>query len=337
MGRLRWMVVALLSAAAFGMSGTFVKPLFEAGWSPGAGSFVRTGVAGLVLAVPAVRALRGRWFLLRRHWLGLLAFGGIGIAGTQTAYFTAVDRIPVGTALMIEYLAPVLLVLATALRLRRVPQVPVLLGSILAMGGLALVLDLGSGGALDPVGLTAALVAAVVCAVYFQLSATLPVPPLALAAVGFWIATAASALLAVVGLVPITIGAPEVQLLGSTVPALVPLAVVVLVATVLAYALEVTAAPRIGARATSFLALTEVLFATVTAALVLAQIPGPMQLLGGLSLVAGVLLVVSTPTRHRPPLAEEQATPPAARPVDVAPPRLRPTRVARTRPARARR
>src|ERR687886_828846 len=129
MTRMRWMGVAVLGAAAFGMSGTFVKPLFEAGWSPGAGSIVRTGVAGLVLAVPAVRALRGRWSLLRRHWLGLLAFGGVGIAGTQTAYFLAVDRIPVGPALTIEYLAPVLLVLATALRLRRLPHARVLVGA----------------------------------------------------------------------------------------------------------------------------------------------------------------------------------------------------------------
>jgi drug/metabolite transporter (DMT)-like permease len=336
MGRLRWMGVALLSALAFGMSGTFVKPLFDAGWSPGAGSMVRTGVAGLVLAVPAARALRGRWVLLRRHWLGLVVFGGVGIAGTQTAYFTAVDRIPVGTALMIEYLAPVLLVLATAVRLRRLPPGRVLVGAALAMVGLALVLDLGAGGALDPVGLAAAGVAAVVCAVYFQLSATLPVPPLALAAVGFWIATAVSAALGVTGLVPVTVGASEVTLLGTTVPALVPLAVVVLVATVLAYSLEVMAAPRIGARATSFLALTEVLFASIAAVIVLAQVPGPMQLMGGVALVAGVLLVVSVPTRHRPPLeAEEATTAPVTRPVDVVAPRARSSRVRRSRPARA--
>src|SRR4051794_41974683 len=111
MSRLRWMMVALLSAAAFGMSGTFVKPLFEAGWSPGAGSIVRTGVAGLLLAVPTLRALRGRWSLVRRHWLGLLAFGGGGVARTQTAYFLPGDPIPVGTALLIEDPPPLLPVL----------------------------------------------------------------------------------------------------------------------------------------------------------------------------------------------------------------------------------
>lgn len=336
MGRTRWMLVALLSAAAFGMSGAFVKPLLEAGWSPGAGSIVRTGVAGLMLAVPTVRALRGRWVLVRRHWPGLLLFGGVGIAGTQTAYFLAVDRIPVGTALMLEYLAPVLLVLATAVRLRRLPQARVLAGAALAMVGLALVLDLaGAGGALDPVGIAAALTAAVVCAVYFQLSATLPLPPIALAGVGFWIASAVSALLGAAGLVPITVGAGQVELLGSTVPALVPLAVVVLVATVLAYSLEVAAAPRIGARAMSFLALTEVLFASLAALVVLAQVPGPMQLLGGVALVAGVLLVVSAPTRHRPPLPEK-GLPSPRRPADVPAPRARRPLAARPR-ARAHR
>jgi len=112
------------------------------------------------------------------------------------------------------------------------------------------------------------------------------------------------------GLVPVRIGAWTVDLFGARVSALVPLAVVVLVATALAYSIEVAAAARIGARAASFLALTEVLFATVTAALVLGQIPGPLQAAGGLVLLAGVLLVVSVPTAHRPPVpATDEALP----------------------------
>ena len=79
------MLVAVVSALAFGMSGTFVKPVLDAGWSAGAGSIVRTGIGTLILAVPTVRALRGRWFLVRRHWLAILVFGGVGIAGTQTS------------------------------------------------------------------------------------------------------------------------------------------------------------------------------------------------------------------------------------------------------------
>jgi drug/metabolite transporter (DMT)-like permease len=305
MGRTPWMLVAVVSALAFGMSGTFVKPVLDAGWSAGAGSLVRTGVGTLILAVPTIRSMRGRWSLLRRHWLGLLVFGGVGIAGTQTSYFLAVSRIPVSTALMIEYLAPVLLVVATGLAVRRWPPLRVIGGALLAMAGLLLVLDVGRGMALDPLGVGAAFTAAVVCAVYFQLSATLPVPPLALTGLGFLVATVVSTVLGVTRIVPVTVGSWTVDLFGARVSALVPLAVVVLIATALAYSIEVAAAARIGPRPASFLALTEVLFATLAAAFVLGQIPGPLQVAGGVVLLLGVLLVVSVPAPHRVPAAQE--------------------------------
>lgn len=302
MTRSRWMGVAVLSALFFGMSGTFIKPVLDAGWSAGAGSIVRTGLGALILAVPAWRGLRGRWYLVRRHWLGLLIFGGVGIAGTQSAYFFAVSRIPVSTALMIEYLAPVLLVVATGVWLRRFPPMRVLAGTLAAMVGLALVLGVGGGRGLDSGGVIAAAFAAVVCAVYFQLSATLPLPPIALIGLGFAIATVVSGLLGALGLVPIVVGSSSVELAGSSVSVIVPLAAVVLVATAAAYSVEVLAASRIGARAASFLALTEVLFASVAAAVVLSQFPGPAQIVGGLVLVGGVVLVISVRTEHRPPV-----------------------------------
>jgi len=56
----------LLSAAAFGTSGTFGSALIDAGWSPAGAVLARVSVAALVLAVPALIQLRGRWALLRR-------------------------------------------------------------------------------------------------------------------------------------------------------------------------------------------------------------------------------------------------------------------------------
>ena len=64
----------------------------------------------LVLAGPAVVALRGRWYLLRANAGFLLAFGLVAVAGCQFAYFSAVDRLPVAVALLIEYTAPVAVV-----------------------------------------------------------------------------------------------------------------------------------------------------------------------------------------------------------------------------------
>jgi drug/metabolite transporter (DMT)-like permease len=67
------------------------------------------------------------------------------------------------------------------------------------------------------------------------------------------------------------------------------------------------AARRLGAKVASFVGLTEVLFAVLFAWLVLAELPSPVQLLGGLFIVAGVAMVrldeLRTPQHPAPVLA----------------------------------
>ena len=69
------------------------------------------GIAGMILAVPAIPALRGRWHQLRDNWVTIALFGLIGVAACQLFYFNAVARLSVGVALLLEYLAPVIIVL----------------------------------------------------------------------------------------------------------------------------------------------------------------------------------------------------------------------------------
>src|SRR3954451_17444857 len=104
------LLAALVSAVAFSTSGAFIKPLLEAGWSPVAAVTARALTAGLVLLPFVLLSLRGRWAALRRGWRRVLGMGLVGVAFTQAAYFAAIQRIPVATALLIEYLAPLLLV-----------------------------------------------------------------------------------------------------------------------------------------------------------------------------------------------------------------------------------
>ena len=56
--------IALFSSAIFGLSGSFAKALLETGWTPGAAVTARLTGAALILAIPAVPALRGRWHQL---------------------------------------------------------------------------------------------------------------------------------------------------------------------------------------------------------------------------------------------------------------------------------
>ena len=113
---------ALASAATFGSSGPFAKSLLVEGWSSGAIVLLRVAGATLVLTVPTILALRGRWQLVRANLLTILAYGAVAVAGCQVAYFYAVQRLDVGVALLLEYLGVVLVVLWVWLRTRRAPS-----------------------------------------------------------------------------------------------------------------------------------------------------------------------------------------------------------------------
>jgi len=158
------LLVALVAAASFGFSGPFVKPLLESGWSPVAAVTVRALIGGVVLAPVATFALGGRLGPIWRARWRVLGMAVVGVAGTQVFYFAAVVRIPVGTAILVEYLAPLLLVGVAWATTRRVPQVVVLVGSVIAFAGLLLVVAPSGGVALDPVGLALAGAAMVCCA-----------------------------------------------------------------------------------------------------------------------------------------------------------------------------
>src|SRR6478752_7717522 len=128
--------VALASAAAFATSGAFGKSLLVGGWSPGAVVTLRVTLAALVLLGPALWSLRGRWAALRRNVWVVIGYGLTGVAGCQLAYFNAVTHLSVGVALLLEYLAPILIVGWLWLRHRQAPRRLTLAGVALAVAGL---------------------------------------------------------------------------------------------------------------------------------------------------------------------------------------------------------
>ena len=110
------LALAVLSAATFGTSGTFASALIRAGWSPAAAVIIRIAMSALILTVPALLQLHGRWGLLRRAAPRVAVYGLLAVAGCQLFYFNALQRIPVGVALLLEYLGAVLVVLWAWLR-----------------------------------------------------------------------------------------------------------------------------------------------------------------------------------------------------------------------------
>ena len=283
---------ALVSAAAFGTSGAFAKPLLATGWSAGAVVAIRLGLAAAVLLVPGLVALRGRWRLLLAHWRPIVCYGVFGGATAQVAFFNSVQYVPVALGLLLEYLGILLVVAWVALRSRRLPTRLTLVGVAVAIGGLVVVLDPSGMGGLDWRGIGWGLLAAFGLAVYFVVSARpMTLPPLTFVAVGLSVGTVTIVLAGLSGLMPLQAAVAEVNFVGITLPWWAPLLELALVAAAAAYALGFVGVQHLGSTVASFVGLTEVLFAVLWAWLLLGELPGLLQLVGGVILLSGVAAV----------------------------------------------
>jgi len=303
------LVFALLSAATFAMSGPLASALIEAGWSPAAAVTARIGTAALVLTIPAVLALRHACGALRHAAGPVLLYGTVAVAGCQLAFFNAVAHLSVGVALLLEYLGSVLVVGWLWLRHGQRPRRLTVAGAGAAVLGLLLVLDVTGSGDLDVVGVLWGLAAAVGLATFFIVSAStdnkLPAIPMAWASM--LIGSGLLIVLGAAGLVPLQANTSDVLLLDHATSWLVALAGLAVISAVIAYVTGIGAARRLGAKVASFVGLTEVLFAVLFAWLMLGQLPRPIQLVGGVFIVAGVAMVrldeLRTPQRPEPVLA----------------------------------
>jgi drug/metabolite transporter (DMT)-like permease len=166
-------------------------------------------------------------------------------------------------------------------------------GVVVAVVGLVLVLDVLSGARIDPLGVMWGLIAAVGLASYFVLSAHSDdaLPPLVSAWAGLAVGALVLGAAALVGAVPWRTTAADVELAGATTSWLVPVLGVALVAAAFAYATGIAAVRRLGSRLSSFVGLSEVLFAVAAAWLALGQQPNAVQLAGGVVVLVGIVLV----------------------------------------------
>lgn len=297
--------LALLSAATFGTSGTFARSLIEAGWSAPAAVTVRVGIASVILAIPAIVAIRGRGEALRRSLGALGAFGLLAVAGAQVCYFNAVRFLPVGIALLLEYLGIILVVFWMWARHRQRPRRLTVAGSALSAVGLILVLDVSGPDTVDLRGVAWGLGAAVGLAVYFVLSARVDdeLPSVVMAGGGMAIGALVLLAAGAVGALPMHATFGDVIFAGHITSWLVPVAGLSVVAAAFAFVTGIGAARVLGARLSSFVGLTEVLFAALFAWFILGELPVPVQLIGGALIIGGVILVRLEESRLAAPAA----------------------------------
>jgi len=197
--------------------------------------------------------------------------------------------------LLLEYLAPVLLIGWHWALSRRRPATRVFVGAGLALAGLMLVLDLTGELALNPVGVAWGLGAAACLCAYFVLSeesgASVPIHPLLLTTVSTGVGGLVILLLGVTGVLPLTARTGQTLVAGHAVTWMLPAALLILITAVLAYLTGIAAIRILGSSVASFVALSEVIFAVIFAALLLSQHPSLTQLVGGALILIGIAVV----------------------------------------------
>lgn len=293
-GRSLGLTLALTSAFAFGGSGPAAKPLIEAGLEPLHVTWLRVAGAACVM-LPL--AWRHRKLTRERPGL-LLGFGLLAVAGVQACYFAALSRIPVGVALLIEYLAPALVLGWVRFVQRRPVSRAAGVGVVLAVGGLACVVRVWAGLTLDVVGLLLALGAACCQVGYFVLSdhgsdgtdGRRPADPLGVIAYGLLTGALVLTVLARPWEMQWHVLGGQAAMDGHAVPAAVLLGWIVLVATVAAYLTGVVSVRRLSPQVAGVVACLEAVIATVLAWVLLGEHLAPVQLVGGAVVLVGAFI-----------------------------------------------
>jgi drug/metabolite transporter (DMT)-like permease len=221
-------------------------------------------------------------------------------------------------------MAPVIIVLWLWAASRKRPRALTFGGTLLSLAGLVLVLDLTGTVKIDVIGVFWGIAAAVCLAMYFFITAKEndSLPPIVLASGGLLLGAAVMWIAAATGLLPMAFSTADTRLGPWITPWWVSMVGLVVLATVLAYVSGIMAARALGSKVASFVALTEVLFAVTWAWLLLGELPGVVQLLGGALIVGGVILVRLDELRGAAlaaiPVTDRAPRPKAASPLDHA-------------------
>jgi inner membrane transporter RhtA len=270
-------VLVLIAIASVQTGSAVARTLFDDLGATGV-TLLRLAIAAVILGVATRPKLRG-WS--GAAWRAAAALG-LAMAAMNLTFYLSLRTLPLGTAVTVEFLGPLLLALVQTRRLTDA------LWALLAGGGV-LLLGLDSGGGAVPLGgLLLALVAGSFWAIYIVLSAKLGTLVPGTGGLAVSLAVGALAVLpfglsgasAVVGHPSLLIGATAVALLAS----------------VFSYGLEINALRHIPTRVFGILMSLEPAAGAISGLVILHQRLGPREIIA-LVLVSVASLAVTVGDR----------------------------------------
>jgi drug/metabolite transporter (DMT)-like permease len=296
------LIKVVVAGACWGLSAVIAKIAFDRGVGPTRMAEARVVVAFVILS--GLLAWR-RPDLLRppRGSLPLLVGFGVSVAAVNGSYYIAIDKIPVGVALSLQYTAPVLLLGLAALTGRRSPGRIAWVAAAATLAGSALVSRAFEGfRGVNAPGLSAGLASAVFFALYLLAAdegGRRGVHPATLLLWGFVFATVTWSVAAPWWAWPWgQLGQPQVEwaVLGVGV-----------VGTLIPFFLAVGAVPVLSPATAGIAATVEPPFAAAFAWLFLGQRLSAVQVVGGVLVLVGVMVAQRFSALHADALTLETA------------------------------
>ena len=281
----RGYALAAVGAAMFSLNGSMARYLLDDGVDAARLSQLRSAGACLILLGVLGLARPGLLRVERRELPGLAFLGVAGLAAVHATFFVAIDRLEIGPAVTIQYLAPLgLLVWLALFHGRRLA--PSLWGAVLlSLAGCFLVVRAYDPGDLDALGVLAAFAAMLTFGVYMVSSERQgrrhePVTTL------FWAFAFASLFWALV----VPWWSFPFEGLGSTRNALLAAAIVI-GGTLVPFILMVAALRHIAAPRAAVVATLEPVLAAVFAWIIHGEALAAVQVAGGFAVITAVAWV----------------------------------------------
>ena len=262
------------------------------------GTFLLLALIAALFRRSALRPPTGRLGLL------VVVHGVIGVAALQWTYFVAIDRLPVGMALLLEYQAPILVAVWARFVQKEQVRNRMWAGLALAMVGLAAATGVVDGATFDAVGIAAGFGAAVCFATYFLVGehGVGALDPLRVIVWSFFVAALALNLVDPVTSFPTELLTEQVSLLGSLEEYVAPvwalLGWIVVLGTVVPFAVELFALRHLRATTVTMVAMLEPVGVSALGWVWFDERLDAVALLGGVAVVTGIVLAQSARREH---------------------------------------
>jgi drug/metabolite transporter (DMT)-like permease len=284
------------AALLFALNGTVAKVILSSGVDSLRLSEIRSTGAFLGLALVVVGRRPSAFRTRPRELAHLVVFGICGVGLVQLFYFLAIRRLPIGIALLVEYLAPLLVALWARFVYHEPVRRRIWVALALSLAGLSLVVDVWRGVSLSGLGVAFALLGALTYAFYLLLAerAVAGRDPVSLLAYGFLFAALFWACVQPWWSFPADRVSGDVSLLGRLhgwhLPVWALLLWLVVLGTMAPFGLVVGSLRHLSATRVGIVAMLEPVGGALVAYAWLDETLGTAQLAGGAVVLAAIFL-----------------------------------------------